>query len=506
MIRIMGSAEQRYAFNKPLCLAITLLCLALLSALWLAVQQRIGSEREQAINAAMRANSNLTIAFEQDIFRTLKAAEQVAAFTREGYLRYGKPPDLRGWVQRQVIREDIFTIISVVDAQGAIIASTQDTSPDVNYADRDFFLAQRDNAHDTLFISRPVLGRVSGEWRIPLSLRITLPDGSFGGVVVMAIDPSYLTSFYQQADLGAHGLLGVTGLDGYTRGRNIGGEVSFNQDARALPWFIRHATQPTGNFVDDGEPDGIRRIISYRTLGDYPLMAVVGTAYDEAIASSLHRRTGYLLAAGASSALILCFAAAVILGMARQRAITLALQISEAGQAHAARHDPLTGLANRVLFQERCIRTLESARRHGTWAAILYLDLDGFKGVNDHHGHARGDDLLLQVARRLKRHVRATSEDTVARFGGDEFAIVLGNLHTREDAERIMHNVLQALCQSFDLSGTEVAISASIGAVLYPTHGTDLDALIGRADTAMYAAKNAGKNQFVWWSEQMQAD
>ncbi|MGB6008711.1 diguanylate cyclase domain-containing protein [Castellaniella sp.] len=505
MIRTMGP-EQRYAFDKPLCLAIAVLCLAAIGAIWLAVQQRISSERDQAVSAAQRANSNLTIAFEQDIFRTLKAAEQVAAFAREGYLRHGTPPDLRGWVRDHVIREDMFTIISVVNAQGAIIASTQDTPPEVNYADRDFFLAQRDNLHDTLFISRPVLGRVSEQWRIPLSLRITLPDGRFGGVIVMAIDPAYLTSFYRQADLGVHGMLGVTGLDGYTRGRNIGGKISFDQDSRASTWFIRRATQPAGNFVDEGELDGVRRIISYRTLGDYPLMAVVGTAYDEAIAPSAQRRTGYLLAASASSVLILCFATALILGMARQRAVTLALQASEAGLAHAARHDPLTGLANRILFQERCTRALEFARRHNTQAAILYLDLDGFKAVNDCYGHLTGDDLLQQVARRLKRHVRATSEDTVARFGGDEFAIALGNLQTQEDGERIIYNVLHALRQPFDLSGIEVNISASIGAVLYPLHGADLDTLIGRADTAMYAAKNAGKNQFVWWSTGMQPD
>ncbi|WP_298013184.1 sensor domain-containing diguanylate cyclase [uncultured Castellaniella sp.] len=501
----MGS-EQRYAFNTPLCLATALLCLAVIGAIWLAVQQRIDSELDQAVNAAMRANSNLTIAFEQDIFRTLKAAEQVAAFAREGYLRHGTPPDLRGWVKAGVIREDMFTIISVVDEQGAIIASSQDTPPNVNYVDRDFFVAERNNPVDTLFISRPVLGRVSGQWRIPLSLRITLPDRRFGGVVVVAIDPAYLTNFYRQADLGAHGLLEVTGLDGYTRARKTGDKVSFNEDARKLPWFIRRADQPTGNFVDGADPDGVRRIISYRTLGGYPLMAVVGTAYDEAVAPVLHRRTGYLLAAGASSILILGFAAALILGISRQRAITLALQASESRLTHAARHDHLTGLPNRVLFQERCLRALESARRHGKQAAILYLDLDGFKAVNDSYGHVTGDVLLQQVAQRLKRQVRATSEDTVARFGGDEFAIALGGLQTQEEGERIIRNVLHALCQPFDLDGIEVRISASIGAVQYPLHGVDLDTLIGRADTAMYAAKNAGKNQFVWWSAGGQVD
>ena len=117
--------EQRYAFNKPLCFVIAMLSLAVMAVIWLAVLQLIRGERDQAIDAAIRANSNLTIAFEQDLFRTLKAAEQVAAFVREGYVRHGVAPDLERWVKDHVIREDMFTIISVVDPQGSISASTQ---------------------------------------------------------------------------------------------------------------------------------------------------------------------------------------------------------------------------------------------------------------------------------------------------------------------------------------------------------------------------------------------
>ncbi|MGB6242364.1 MAG: sensor domain-containing diguanylate cyclase [Castellaniella sp.] len=492
------STEPRYVCTKRLCLTSASLCLIVLTFIWAVIQHRISIERTQEVDAALRANSNLTIAFEQNISRTLKAAEQVAAFVREGYLLQGTAPDLHRWVRDSVIREGMFTIISVVDEHGQIIASSQDIPTTVNYADRDFFLAQRDNTLDTLFISRPVLGRVSGAWRIPLSLRISRPDGSFGGVVVIAIDPTNLTSFYRQTNLGAHGLLEVTGLDGYTRGRKIGDQISFNQDARALPWFTRRSTAPTGNFVDQGEIDGISRVISYRTLHGYPLMAVVGTAYDEAVAATQHRRTVYLFAASLLSALILSLTIGLTLAMARQRAITQALQASKIQLAHAARHDPLTGLPNRVLFQERCLRSLESARRHRTLAAILYLDLDGFKEVNDRYGHATGDALLQQAAQRLTQQVRASSEDTVARFGGDEFAIMLDGLLTQKDGEQIILNILTALSQPFTLDGAEARISASIGAVLYPLHGTDLNTLIGQADTAMYAAKNAGKNQFAW--------
>ena len=162
-------------------------------------------------------------------------------------------------------------------------------------------------------------------------------------------------------------------------------------------------------------------------------------------------------------------------------------------------HDSLTGLPNRVMFHDRCTRALESAHRHNGLVAVLYLDLDGFKEVNDSHGHAFGDILLQQVARRLEHSVRADSEDTVSRFGGDEFGIILSGLDSLAGCERVAHTILNALAQPFDLADNlQVQISTSIGAAIHPRHGQDPDALVAHADAAMYAAKHAGKNRFRW--------
>ena len=168
----------------------------------------------------------------------------------------------------------------------------------------------------------------------------------------------------------------------------------------------------------------------------------------------------------------------------------------EARLSYDALHDALTGLPNRVMFEDRFARVLESARRYSRLAAVLYIDLDGFKDVNDSHGHAAGDVLLQQVARRLEGCVRA--EDTIARFGGDEFGVVLTTLAQEDDAEVVAMKILQALAAPFDLGGTPVHVSASIGAALYPLHGRDADGLVAHADRAMYAAKRAGKNRFSW--------
>lgn len=170
---------------------------------------------------------------------------------------------------------------------------------------------------------------------------------------------------------------------------------------------------------------------------------------------------------------------------------------------YLARFDGLTGLPNRGLLFDRLERVLEVARVQGTRVALLYLDLDRFKLVNDTLGHEAGDHLLVQVAHRMMACLRAS--DTVARLAGDEFAVLLPGLDNRTDAENVGRKVLQNLARPFELNGQEVFISASIGAVVYPDHGVDPNSMVRCADQAMYYAKNAGRNELRFYSEEMNA-
>ncbi|EGJ09361.1 diguanylate cyclase with PAS/PAC and GAF sensors [Rubrivivax benzoatilyticus JA2 = ATCC BAA-35] len=160
---------------------------------------------------------------------------------------------------------------------------------------------------------------------------------------------------------------------------------------------------------------------------------------------------------------------------------------------HVAQHDALTGLPNRSLVRDRVATALARARRDGAGLALLYLDLDQFKPVNDRCGHAVGDGLLQQVAQRLKHCVRAS--DTVGRMAGDEFVVLLSHLHAPDDAPGVAEKIRQALCRPFEVAGHTVLVSPSIGLVGYPAHGEDADQLVQRADEAMYAAKRAGGNR-----------
>ncbi len=160
-------------------------------------------------------------------------------------------------------------------------------------------------------------------------------------------------------------------------------------------------------------------------------------------------------------------------------------------QAH---FDALTGLPNRALFSDRIDRALAHARRHGERLAVCLLDLDGFKAVNDEFGHQAGDLLLRKVAQRLKDTLR--SEDTAARIGGDEFALLIGDLSTAGQCEYVLKRILDALAAPYLIADTEVRVTASIGATLFPGDTVDPDQLLRHADHAMYTAKLAGKNRF----------
>lgn len=160
-------------------------------------------------------------------------------------------------------------------------------------------------------------------------------------------------------------------------------------------------------------------------------------------------------------------------------------------------HDPLTGLPNRKLLSDRLELALAQARRARRGMAVLFLDLDGFKVVNDTWGHAQGDALLRDVAGRLAGALR--TGDTVARLGGDEFTVLIPDLPGEAAAEEVSRKILRELERRFRVGDTEYAVTASIGIARYPRDGETADALLRSADTAMYRAKAAGGNRFSWY-------
>lgn len=161
---------------------------------------------------------------------------------------------------------------------------------------------------------------------------------------------------------------------------------------------------------------------------------------------------------------------------------------------HKANHCPLTNLPNRILCMDRLENALARARRNGTMAGVMFLDLDGFKAVNDSFGHEAGDVLLKEVAARISSCIREV--DTVARHGGDEFIILLTDVKAREAISNVAEKVIESLSWPFRLGGKAASIGCSIGIALYPDHGQTPEELLRQADAAMYAVKTGGRNNY----------
>jgi diguanylate cyclase (GGDEF)-like protein/PAS domain S-box-containing protein len=194
------------------------------------------------------------------------------------------------------------------------------------------------------------------------------------------------------------------------------------------------------------------------------------------------------------------------LTMVGDRIHTTVVDISDRKRAEEqiefhAYHDVLTHLPNRKLFTDRLTQSISRARRSSKPLAVMFVDLDHFKSINDTLGHEAGDELLLEMAIRLRANVR--DDDTVARLGGDEFTIILAELRQPEDAVNVAEKIIKAVEQPLSIAGTSIEVSASIGIALYPEDGSDAESLLRNADSAMYRAKEAGRNTYQLCTDDM---
>lgn len=269
------------------------------------------------------------------------------------------------------------------------------------------------------------------------------------------------------------------------------GRVTFlNPVAERLTgWKVQEAVgQPADELVAVRDRDG-------QPLAHSPLHTAIaqGRAVDTVRGVIINRHTGQHFDVEEMATPITDRHGQVTGGVTVLRDVSEAMAMAER-MAHLAQYDPLTDLPNRLLLQDRAQLAMAQARRDGNCLALMYLDLDGFKQINDSLGHDAGDQLLVQFARRLQAAVRQS--DTVCRQGGDEFVVLLPGLEGAAQAAGVARKIL-ALCDSpYELHGRLYTIGVSGGIALFPLHGESFDELSRYADSAMYAAKNAGRAQF----------
>jgi diguanylate cyclase (GGDEF)-like protein len=387
-------------------------------------------------------------------------------------------------------------VIFAADAAGnGVLDSRSVPPPKVNVSDRDYFLVQQQQKGAGLYLSKPFVPRVdnSGQPSIALSLRLEDPDGHFAGIVAGTLRLNYFHQLFEGSILGDHGTLTLLRTDGtvlmrrpYRQG-DIGSTLA---GGHSFPPLVQ---SDQGTYVDVAVLDHMERLYSFRRIGKYPLVVVVGLATEDIYAGWRKRA----FAIGTVTAVLDALTIMLVLMFSGQLRRRFAM---ERQLQTLAWFDALTGLPNRAQLNKETLRILTDASRNSSQVAILFIDLDRFKRVNDTQGHSTGDEVLSEIARRLRNCVRG--EDVIGRLGGDEFLAVLQHCDVHR-AAHVAGRILQALYQPITVNAkydTSITLSASIGVSLYPHDGQDADTLLRNADMAMYKAKSTGRNQVHFYA------
>jgi diguanylate cyclase (GGDEF)-like protein len=617
------SAHTAPRTHRFLALLWPVLALLACAALWTAAVLRANTEHRRAEDQAFKEADAYAEAYEQYVTRSLAQMDQITMQLKHSWEHSHNGALVEDMRRDGMFTDSAFVAVSVIGRDGRLASSSGMRADSVDLSSARFFIEHRDSNSSALRIAMPPpeLRKLHGT--VLFTRRLDTAEDEFAGVLLMAVDAAYFTSFVSSPTLGAHSLLALVGSDGNLRiEQDSSGIVRLDARASLLPanadrWPVARGVQLVD--ADSGQAgfgDGRARVLGWRRSSAYPVVALVALSHEAALAGAdaywRDSRTYtsmatavLLLLAGVASMLSLRAASrareqdevarayrtatesgndgfymvsplrdrkgqildfrivdcnergAFFYGMTRTSLVgSLVSQVDrglgaielianyrqamatgfhqedrhmpddnrlnirwghrrlvrvgdglavtlqdiserkehEAQLARLANEDSLTGLPNRHWFLHFVPAALTHAEANGQGVALLFIDLDEFKQVNDSHGHAVGDRLLKAAATRLLSQLRPS--DRVARFGGDEFIVLLSPFDNDEQVGMVAQRIIQAFSKPFQIDQEQHAIGASVGISVFPRDGQDAATLIRHSDIAMYAGKNEGKGQF----------
>jgi len=492
-----------YRIIEPYLL-FPILGIVITAIIWLATVNFIRIEREAAVQTAIATVRELTETYEAQVLRALREIDQELKLVRFTFRLLGEKNTLTALEQQELLPPAFLFTVVVLDPQGAVVASTGSLSGNIDLAE----LSAEHQHGDDLLVSSPLQNPESGEWTLVFSRPLRATGGDFAGVVAIEVDSAFFVSGYETSKLGEAGLLGVIGTDGVARAWRSGNALSAGDTLDGSTLVTDHNATETAVSLAELPLDNISRYLGARELFGFPLAVVVGLSRNEQMAPVVVRAETYALRAFSGNVLLL-----VVLGvlwrmshkLAQSRRREVEVRLSHAKQVeYLAFHDGLTGLPNRSLFTHLLQQGISQAQRYDRKLAVLFLDLDRFKAVNDTLGHEAGDQLLKEVAERLKNCLRKS--DTVARLGGDEFVVLLPELADTTLCISVAQKAINEVARPFHLCGQDFRVTVSIGISTYPEDGEDQETLTKNADIAMYHAKENGKNNYQLYSKKLHTE
>ncbi len=452
--------------------------------------------RDADLRGASNEVTNLSSVIMQDIARNIEFFD----LSIQGVLDDVRDPEIMAApskLRRLVLFDRAATAsylgpIKVLDAAGnvTIDSTAPDPSPS-NLAERDWFKVHREHEHLGLYLGQPRLSADYGDATIGLSRRVTMSDGTFGGVVMGTLHLAYFRRLFSDASLGVGGAVSLMRDDGMLLMREPFDPTVIGHFYKLRMLAVPLAASTEGEYRGISAIDGVERLIHYRRLKGLPLIVVVSQSIADIYADWWHK--AFRIAVVVACCVMLILALVVWLRLELRRRT-----IAEAALLRLADEDGLTGLANRRRFADALRHEWDLAARQGTTLSLLMVDADCFKAYNDTYGHIAGDEALTALALCLRKNLRRPG-DLAARYGGEEFAVILpctdANGAARV-AEAIRRDVFGAAMTH--MTSSHGAVSVSIGsASLDPREGNCPADLVAAADAALYAAKAGGRNRVV---------
>lgn len=483
----------------------SVITILLLAVIWFFTFNLSAREYLAAEHNAANMVVDFTNTYEAQMVRALREIDNTLKLVRYGLDTKDAQVVLDELRANGLLPPEILFTVNITDINGNIIATTHPSNELMNISLQDF---QRVRGEDDVVISSGISESSIDSNLLTFSRRVLSSDQEFKGVVTVSVNANYFVSIYDEAQLGKNGVLGLIGTDGVFLVHRTGESI---QSSNAINYkgLIENITaDDVSAELKINQWDNKLRYTAVRELYEFPIAIVVAVSQAEQLIPAERITHMYMWRAAAAS--IFIFIVMVMLGrlswqLQKERTKTMEERVAHARRVeYLAYHDNLTTLPNRALFSQLFIQGMEYARRYNKQLALLFLDLDHFKTINDTLGHDAGDVLLQELGERLSHSVRES--DVVARLGGDEFVILLPEIHEISQVESVAEKILNAVSRPFDLVGQEFRITISIGGAIYPNDGEDEQTLMKNADTAMYYAKERGRNNFQIYSDNLNKD